>query len=85
MKSGAISISEADSESTRCDLPRGAPVKAQNKLDAIFIVNAIKVVLKKNANTQCTMPVLRIVRLVKLTSAVWPDVPMTLEKYRKSP
>lgn len=57
----------------------------QNKPEAILIVNATNVVLKKNAKTQCTMPILRIVRLVKLTSAVCPDVPMTLAKYKKSP
>ena len=51
----------------------------------MLIVKATKVVLKKNANTQCTVPVRRIFRLVKLTSAVCPEVPMTLAKYRKSP
>lgn len=62
-----------------------SPGPSQNKPEAIFIVSATKVVLKKNASTQCTRPVLRILRLVKLTSAVCPDVPMTLAKYKKSP
>ena len=44
------------------------------------MVNANNVVLKKNAKTQWIKPVLRIDLLVKLTSAVWPDVPMTQEK-----
>jgi hypothetical protein len=42
------------------------------------------VVLKKNENTQWTAPILRILLELKLTSAVWPEVPMTLEKYKKS-
>ena len=50
------------------------------KLDAILMVKATNVVLKKNANTQCNKPVLRIDLLVKLTSAVCPEVPITLAK-----
>ena len=52
----------------------------QNRPEAMLIVSAIRVVLKKKAKMQCTVPVLRIRRLVKLTSAVCPDVPMTLAK-----
>ena len=48
-----------------------------NPLDDLF--------KKKNARTQCTSPVRRIEREVKLTSAVCPDVPMMQAKYRKSP
>lgn len=40
------------------------------KPEAILIVNATSVVLKKNAKTQCIKPVLRIDLVVKLTSAV---------------
>lgn len=58
---------------------------AHSSPDAMLIINARRVVLKKNASTQCTVPVLRIRRLEKLTSAVCPEVPMTQAKYRKSP
>lgn len=44
------------------------------------MVNATNVVLKKNAKTQCIKPVLRIDLVVKLTSAVWPEVPITQAK-----
>ena len=54
--------------------------RVQNRLEEMLIVSAISVVLKKKASTQWTIPVRRICRLVKLTSAVCPDVPMTLEK-----
>lgn len=50
------------------------------KPEAILIVNATNVVLKKNAKTQCIKPVLRIDLVVKLTSAVWPEVPITQAK-----
>jgi hypothetical protein len=46
----------------------------------MLMVNAMSVVLKKKASTQWTIPVRRICRLVKLTSAVCPEVPMTAEK-----
>ena len=36
----------------------------------MLMVRATKVVLKKKASTQCTVPVRRILRLLKLTSAV---------------
>ena len=57
----------------------------QTKPDAILMVKATKVVLKKKAKTQCSKPVRRMLRLAKLTSAVCPDVPITQAKYRKSP
>jgi hypothetical protein len=56
-----------------------------SKPEAMLIVSASKVVLKKNASTQCTVPVLRIVRLENPTSAVCADVPITQAKYKKSP
>ena len=46
----------------------------------MLMVSANKVVLKKNARTQCTKPVRRMIRLVKLTSAVCPEVPITQAK-----
>jgi hypothetical protein len=56
------------------------PQQAQNKLDAIFIISASSVALKKNARTQWIKPVLRIALEVKLMSAVCPDVPITQAK-----
>jgi hypothetical protein len=58
--------------------------KNQINPEAILIVKATNVVLKKNAKTQCTKPVRLIFLLVKLTSAVCPEVPITQAKYRKS-
>lgn len=65
--------------------PIGKKISTQNRPEAILMVKASSVVLKKKASTQCTRPVLRMVRLLKLTSAVCPEVPMTQAKYRKSP
>ena len=48
------------------------------------MVNATRVVLKKKAKTQWSKPVLRMLRLAKLTSAVCPEVPITQAKYKKS-
>lgn len=44
--------------------------------------NATKVALKKNAKTQCTVPVMHIFRLVQPTT-IYPDAPMTMAKYKK--
>jgi hypothetical protein len=44
-----------------------------------------RVMLKAQAGTQCTRPGRRMAADAKATSAVWPAVPMTAEKYRKSP
>lgn len=55
-------------------------INLQKRPDAILMVSATSVVLKKKARTQCSKPIRRIPRVVKLTSAVWPDVPMTQEK-----
>jgi hypothetical protein len=57
----------------------------QTNPEAMLMVKATKVVLKKKANTQCSKPVRRILRLAKLTSAVCPEVPITQAKYKKSP
>ena len=46
----------------------------------MLIVSAITVVLKKNASPHCTVPVLGILRLLKLMSAVCAEVPITLAK-----
>ena len=48
------------------------------------MVSASSVVLKKNASSQPSLPVRRILRLVKTTSAVCAEVPMMLAKYKKS-
>jgi len=55
-------------------------VVSQNRPEAILIVSATSVALKKKASTQWTVPVWRILRRVKLTSAVCPEVPITQAK-----
>ena len=52
--------------------------------EPMLMVKAIKIVLKKKANTPCARPIRRMDPLVKLTSAVWDEVPITQEKYTKS-
>jgi len=44
------------------------------------MIKATGVVLRKNGNTQYAVPVRRISRLVKLASAICPEMAMTLAK-----
>jgi len=62
---------------------RDARLHLQNNSEEILMLNATKVILKKNAKTQYTVPVMHISQLVQPTIIVYFDAPMTMAKYKK--
>lgn len=67
-------------------LPQGttpgifSKIPGQTNPEAMLIVNATSVVLKKKANTEWTRPTRRMARELKPMSAVCPEVPMMQAK-----